>query len=103
MGTLNRRKIAALVGVASFNYDSGKRGGKRAVWGGRAGLRAVLYMGALTAIRFNPKLKDFYQKLCDSGKKHKQAIVACMRKLITTLNTMMKNNTKWDLNFAKNA
>jgi transposase len=103
LGTLNRRKIAALAGVAPFNNDSGKRGGKRTIWGGRAGLRAVLYMGALAAIRFNPKFKDFYQKLRDAGKKPKQAIVACMRKLITTLNAMMKNNTKWDLKLAKTA
>jgi transposase len=101
LGTLNRQEVAALAGVAPFNYESGKYNGKRIIWGGRARLRAVLYMSAIAAIRCNPKFRNFYQKLRGSGKKPKQAIVACMRKMITTLNAMMKSNTKWDLGIAE--
>ena len=82
LGTLNRREIAALVGVAPYNRDSGTRRGKRAVWGGRSRVRAVLYMGALVATRHNPAIRDFYQRLLASGKPKKLALVACMRKLL---------------------
>ena len=96
LGTLNRRQIAALVGLAPFNRDSGALKGKRTIWGGRAGVRAALYMSTLTATRFNPVIKAFYRRLVEAGKPHKVALTACMRKLITILNTMVKNNTPWD-------
>ena len=80
LGTLNRREIAALVGVAPYNRDSGALRGKRAVWGGRSRVRAVLYMGALVASRHNPAIRDFYQRLLAAGKPKKVALVACMRK-----------------------
>ena len=95
LGTLNRREIAALVGVAPYNRDSGTRRGKRAVWGGRSRVRAVLYMGALVATRHNPAIRDFYQKLLASGKPKKLALVACMRKLLVILNSMLKNGSPW--------
>ena len=85
LGTLDRKQIAALVGVAPFNRDSGTRRGKRAVWGGRSRVRAVLYMGTLTATRFNPVISDFYPRLLAAGKAKKVALVACMRKLLTIL------------------
>ena len=95
LGTLNRREIAALVGVAPYNRDSGALRGKRAVWGGRSRVRAVLYMGALVASRHNPAIRDFYQRLLASGKPKKLALVACMRKLLTILNAMLKRRTPW--------
>ena len=95
LGQLNRRQIAALVGVAPFNRDSGKYRGKRTIWGGRAEVRAVLYMAALAAIRSNPPIRAFYQRLIAAGKKPKVAITACMRKLLTILNAMVKNSTPW--------
>lgn len=95
LGTLNRKQIAALVGVAPFNRDSGTFRGKRTIWGGRSHVRAVLYMSALTAIRFNPLIKSFYQHLCTAGKKPKVAITACMRKLLVILNAMLKHHTPW--------
>jgi len=95
LGTLNRRQIAALAGVAPFNRDSGKFKGKRAIWGGRAEVRAVLYMGTLSAVRCNPIIRSFYQRLTKAGKNHKVAMTACMRKLLTILNIMMKNHTHW--------
>lgn len=95
LGTLNRKEIAALVGVAPFNRDSGKYRGKRTIWGGRSHVRSVLYMGMLSAIRFNPVIRVFYKRLIDAGKVKKLAITACMRKLLTILNTMMKNKTTW--------
>ena len=95
LGTLNRREIAALVGVAPYNRDSGTRRGKRAVWGGRSRVRAVLYMGALVASRHNPAIRDFYQRLLASGKPKKLALVACMRKLLVILNSMLKNGSPW--------
>jgi transposase len=97
LGTLDRRSIAALVGVAPFNRDSGTFRGRRAIWGGRAQLRHVLYMAATTAIRSNPAIKDFYQRLTARGKPHKVAMVACMRKMITILNAMARTNTQWTL------
>ncbi len=95
LGKLNRRKIAALVGVAPLNRDSGTMRGRRTVWGGRAKLRAILYMAALVASRRNPIIAAFYQRLLDAGKAKKVALVACMRKLITILNAMMRTMTVW--------
>ena len=95
LGTLDRRQIAALVGVAPFNRDSGTLRGKRAVWGGRSRVRGVLYMGALTATRWNPVIRDFYQKLLAAGKPKKLALVACMRKLLVILNAMLKHGASW--------
>ena len=96
LGVLNRGEIAALVGVAPFNRDSGTLRGKRKVWGGRSQVRAVLYMATLVATRFNPVLRDFYQRLCAAGKPKKVAITACMRKLLTILNVMVKHNRHWN-------
>ena len=95
LGTLNRRQIAALVGVAPFNRDSGTLRGRRTVWGGRAQVRAVLYMGALVASRFNPVIRDFYQRLLAAGKPKKLALTACMRKLLVILNSMLKHRSPW--------
>ena len=96
LGTLNRRQIAALVGVAPFNRDSGTLRGKRTVWGGRARVRTALYMGAMVASRFNPVIRDFYQRLLSDGKPKKLALTACMRKLLTILNSMLKHGTSWN-------
>ena len=95
LGTLNRRQIAALVGVAPYNRDSGTLRGKRAVWGGRSRVRAVLYMGALVASRHNPAIRDFYQRLLAAGKPKKVALVASMRKLLVILNGMLKHGSPW--------
>ena len=95
LGTLNRRQIAALVGVAPYNRDSGALRGKRAVWGGRSRVRAVLYMGALVASRHNPAIRDFYQRLPAAGKPKKVALVASMRKLLVILNGMLKHGSPW--------
>ncbi len=96
LGALNRGEIAALVGVAPFNRDSGALRGKRQVWGGRGKVRAALYMATLVATRFNPALQSFYQHLCEAGKPKKVALTACMRKLLTILNAMVKHNRHWD-------
>ena len=96
LGALNRSEIAALVGVAPFNRDSGTLRGKRKVWGGRGQVRAALYMAALVATRYNPVLRDFYQRLCAAGKPKKVALTTCMRKLLTILNVMIKNNRHWN-------
>jgi transposase len=95
LGTLSRQRIAALVGVAPFNRDSGTRRGTRTTWGGRAHVRATLYMSALVAVRYNPVLKAFYQRLCTAGKAKKVALTACMRKLLTILNAMVKHHKPW--------
>lgn len=95
LGTLNRKEIAALVGVAPLNRDSGLFRGKRMIWGGRANIRSVLYMSATCAMRFNPAIRIFYERLRLAGKIHKVAITACMRKLLVILNTMIKNRTYW--------
>ena len=95
LGTLNRRQIAALVGVAPFNRDSGTLRGKRTVWGGRARIRAVLYMGALAATRFNPVIRDFCRRLLADGKPKKLALTACVRKLLVTLNSILKHGSPW--------
>ena len=96
LGALNRGEIAALVGVAPFNRDSGALRGKRTVWGGRRQVWAALYMAALVATRYNPVLRDFYQRLCEAGKPKKVALTACMRKLLTILNVMVKHNRHWN-------
>ena len=93
LGTLDRRQIA---GIAPFNCDSGKFRGKRRIWGGRASLRAALYMATFTAVRCNPLIQPYYQPLIAAGKEHKVAMVACMRKLLTLLNAMVKNRTPWN-------
>jgi len=96
LGTLNRREIAALTGVAPLANDSGKHRGKRFIWGGRADVRAVLYMATISAIRCNDTIKTFAQRLKKAGKPPKVVIVACMRKLLTIMNAMLKNNTPWN-------
>lgn len=95
LGMLTNKQIAALVGVAPLNRDSGTLRGRRTVWGGRAQIRAVLSMGALVAARFNPVIRAFYQRLCRAGKAKKVALTACMRKLLVILNTMIKHRTPW--------
>jgi len=95
LGTIDRRQIASLVGVAPLNRDSGTLRGRRTVWGGRARVRAALYMGTLAATRSNPVIKAFYQRLCAAGKAKKVALTACMRKLLTILNSMLKHRTQW--------
>lgn len=96
LGSIPRQKVAALVGVCPYNRDSGKFKGKRSIWGGRAAIRSVLYMATLSATRFNPVIKAFYERLKEAGKPHKVALTACMRRLLTILNAMIKNNQKWD-------
>jgi transposase len=100
LGTLTRRQIAALVGVAPLNRDSGSLRGRRTVWGGRAQVRRALYMAALAATRFNPVIRAFYQRLLAAGKPKKLALTACMRKLLTILNAMLKHRTPWQQNHA---
>lgn len=95
LGTLTRQQIAALVGVAPLNRDSGTLRGRRTVWGGRAQVRTVLYMSTLVAVRHNPVLVAFYQRLRAAGKAPKVALTACMRKLLTILNAMLKHRTRW--------
>ena len=95
LGTLNRREIAALTGVAPLANDSGKHCGKCFVWGGRADVRAVLYMATVSAIRCNDTIKTFAERLKNAGKPPKVVIVACMRKLLTIMNSMLKNNAPW--------
>jgi len=95
LGTLTNKQIAALVGVAPLNRDSGTLHGKRLVWGGRAHVRAALHMAAIVATRYNPVIKTFYQRLCQAGKAKKLALTACMRKLLTILNAMLKSGTPW--------
>jgi transposase len=95
LGKLDHRSLSALVGVAPFNRDSGTRRGKREVWGGRAPVRAALYMGALVAVRHNPALGEFYGWLLKAGKPKKVALVACMRKLLSILNAVMRDRTPW--------
>jgi transposase len=95
LGQLNRQEIAALVGVAPVNKDSGKKQGKRRVFGGRADVRSVLYMAALAAKKFNPVIRKFYERLIKHGKEKKVALTACMRKLLVILNVMMRTNQPW--------
>lgn len=98
LGQLNRKRIAALVGVAPFNCDSGEQRGQRHCWGGRADLRAVLYMATLSAKRCNPVIRTFYERLVAAGKPKKLALTACMRKLLTILNAMARDNAAWNPN-----
>jgi len=95
LGRLDRRTIAALVGVAPFNCDTGQHRGQRHIWGGRASVRAVLYMAAVSAARYNPVLRAFYRRLREAGKPAKVALVATMRKLLTIVNTMIKHQSRW--------
>jgi transposase len=95
LGTLTRKEVAALAGVAPFPRDSGTLKGRRAIWDGRAHVRAALYMAALVATRKNPVIRTFYQRLCQAGKAKKLALTACMRKLLTILNAMVKSRTPW--------
>jgi transposase len=95
LGHLHHKQLAALVGVAPFNRDSGSLRGQRCIWGGRARVRRALYMAALSATKCNPVLKAFYQRLVAAGKKKKVALTACMRKLLTILNAMVKSQRKW--------
>jgi len=96
LGTLNRKEIAALAGLAPFNRDSGQHRGERVIWGGRAQVRKVLYMAALAATRSNPPIRAFYQRLLSEGKPTKVALTACMRKLLTIMNAVIKNNSPWN-------
>jgi transposase len=100
LGILNRKKIAALVGVAPFNRDSGKHRGERSIWGGRCRVRQPLYMAALNAVRFNPTIRVFYERLLANGKKKKVALTACMHKLLTILDAMLKHSSYWSCNYA---
>jgi transposase len=95
LGTLNRKQLAVLAGVAPINVDSGTQRGRRHIWGGRATVRAALYMSALTGIRYNPVIGAFYRRLVAAGKPKKVALVACMRKLLVILNAMLKTKTHW--------
>ena len=96
LGRLNRRQIAALIGVAPLNRDSGLQRGTRRIWGGRAPVRATLYMATVAAVRCNPVLKGFFDRLCAAGKPKKVALTACMRKLLTILNAMLRARTAWN-------
>lgn len=96
LGKLSRRQIAALVGLAPFNRDSGAFKGRRSIWGGRCWVRCMLYMPTLAAIRWNPIIGSFYRRLIEAGKLKKVAITACMRKLLTILNTMVRDATRWN-------
>ena len=95
LGTLDHKKVAALVGVAPFNRDSGYYRGKRRIKGGRQSIRKILFMAAITAIKWNPVIKEFYERLLKRGKVKKVAIVACMHKLLTIMNAMVKAQTFW--------
>ena len=95
LGRLNRKQIAAMVGVAPFNNDSGKSRGRRRIWGGRAHLRSVLYMSVVAGLRFNATIRTFYKHLIAAGKAPKVALVACMRKLLVILNAMVKSQQRW--------
>lgn len=97
LGTINRQQIAALVGVAPVNKDSGKRQRKRRVFGGRANVRSVLYMAALSASKHNPQISTFYHRLLKNGKEKKVALTACMRKLLVTLNAMVRSNQTFEV------
>jgi len=102
LGKLSHKAISKLVGVAPLNCDSGKYKGRRFTWGGRADVRSALFMDTLSATRYNPLIKTFYQRLLTNGKKKKVALVACMHKLLTILNAIMKSGKPWDNNFSSN-
>lgn len=95
LGELSRRKISALVGVCPYAHDSGKMKGKRCIWGGRSAVRAALYMATLSAVRYNPVIKAFFDRLRAKGKAFKVAMTACVRKLVTILNAMLRDKTNW--------
>jgi transposase len=95
LGTMDRKKIACLVGLAPLNRDSGRYRGRRMIWGGRAHVRSVLYMSTLSAIQFNPIIRQFYNRLIEAGKCNKVAMTACMRKLLTILNAMVRDQRSW--------
>ena len=97
LGTINRQQIAALVGVAPVNKDSGRRSRKRRVFGGRANVRSVLYMAALSASKHNPRIKDFYDRLLENGKEKKVALTACMRKLLVMLNAIIRTDSHFEV------
>lgn len=101
LGQLTNKEISALVGVAPFCRDSGTLIGKRTTWGGRAQVRSILYMAALSAVQYNHPIKAFYSRLLKNGKTKKVALVACMRKLLTVANSMLRNNTDWNPNHGK--
>ena len=96
LGQLNAKQISALVGLAPFNRDSGTLRGQRSVWGGRASVRATLFMAGLVATRYNSQIKQFYERLCKAGKKKKVALVACMHKLLIIMNAMIKEGKPWE-------
>ncbi len=100
LGSLGRKQIAALVGVAPFNRDSGTWRGRRSIWGGRTAVRRVLYMAALVASRHNPNLRAVYGRLCDAGKPKKVALIALMRRLLVLLNALVRTNAHWSLSRA---
>ena len=95
LGQLKRQEIAALVGLAPMNKDSGKKRGRRRIYGGRADVRSVLYMAALSAKKFNPVIRKFYERLIKNGKEKKVALTACMRKLLVILNAILRSNEPW--------
>ena len=95
LGTMNRKQVSALIGVAPINCDSGKRQGRRIIWGGRAAVRAVFYMATMSAIRCNPVISNFHARMVKAGKKSLGAIVACMHKLLVILNAMARTNSPW--------
>ena len=95
LGLLNRKQIAALVGVAPLNRDSGTLRGRRTIWGGRSQIRSALYMAAVAGIRYNPSIRLVYERLVSAGKPQKVALVACMRKLLTIVNAMLSHGTSW--------
>lgn len=101
IGTLSRREISALAGVCPYRRDSGSFRGRRNIWGGRARVRAALYMAAVVASRHNPVIKAFYEKLTGADKAKKVALVACMRKLLVIINTMLKNDSAWNPKIAE--
>ena len=101
LGALSNKEMSALVGVAPFCRDSGSMRGKRTIWGGRSQVRSVLYMATLSAVRHNPAIKVFYDRLVNKGKPKKTALVACMRKIVTIANSMIKNNEDWDSDHGK--
>ncbi len=103
LGALSQEQIAKLAGVAPLNCDSGKHRGRRITWGGRSEVRSVLYMATLSAVRYNPLIKVFYERLLAKGKPKKVVLVACMHKLLTILNAIMKSGKPWDDNFDPNS
>ena len=102
LGRLNRQRIAALVGVAPYDFQSGQWAGRSMIYGGRGDVRRVLYMAALSAVRYNPAIRDTYKRLLEKGKVAKVALTACTRKILVILNTLIRNNTPWTPNYTKN-